>query len=84
MSSIEITLVISDQLAREATANGLLTPESVEELLRAELRRRRVDHLFESADRLSSVDSPMLSEAEIESEIRVAREQRRSTNASDR
>ena len=44
MSSTEITIVISDQLAREAAAKGLLTSQSVEELLRAELRRRVEEH----------------------------------------
>lgn len=83
MSSTEITIVIPDQLAREAEANGLLTSESVEALLMAELRRRRQDRFFDTLDRLTATESSRLNEAEIEREISAAREQRRS-NASGR
>ena len=38
-------------LAKEAEANGLLKPEFIESLLRAEIRRRRVSKLFAAADR---------------------------------
>ena len=36
----------------EAEAQGLLTSSMLEALLRAEVQRRRVVHLFEAADRL--------------------------------
>ena len=84
MSSTEITIVISDQIAREAEAKGLLTSQSVEELLRAELRRRRVDQFFDAADRLSAANGTSLTEADVEAEITAARQQRRLTNESDR
>lgn len=82
MSEIEIKLILPDSLAREAEANGLLTPESFESLLRAEIRRRRVNQLFEAADRLASLDMPPLTEAEIEAEIQAVRKARRAPNAS--
>jgi hypothetical protein len=72
MSSIELKLDLPDGLAREAKANGLLTPEAIESLLRAEIRRR-VDKLFDTADRLAALDMP-LSEAEVEAEIAAARQ----------
>ena len=81
MSSLEVKLDLPDSLAREAEANGLLTPEAIESLLRAEIRRRRVNKLFDAADRLASLDAP-LTEAEVEAEIAAARRARRSSDAS--
>ena len=77
----QIVLTLPDNLAWEAEANGLLRPESISALLRAEIRRRRVNRLFAAADRLADLDQP-LSEAEIEEEITAARKSRRSLDAS--
>ena len=81
MSSVEIRLDLPDNLAREAETNGLLKPEAIESLLREEIRRRRVDGLFESADRLAASDAS-LTETEVEAEIAAVREARRSFDAS--
>jgi len=81
MSSVEIKLNLPDKLAREAETNGLLKPEAIESLLREEIRRRRVDGLFEAADRLAASDAP-LTETEVEAEIAALREARRSSDAS--
>ncbi len=81
MSSVEIKLDLPDNLAREAETNGLLKPEAIESLLREEIRRRRVDGLFESADRLAASDVP-LTETEVEAEIAAVREARHSSDAS--
>jgi hypothetical protein len=80
MSSIELKLDLPDSLASEARANGLLTPQAIESLLRAEIRRRRVDRLFDAADRLAAMDTP-LSEGEVEAEIAAARQASRSSDA---
>ncbi len=72
MSSVEIKLDLPDNLAREAETNGLLKPEAIESLLRDEIRRRRVDGLFESADRLAASVAP-LTETEVEAEIAAVR-----------
>jgi hypothetical protein len=77
----EIVLTLPDNLAQEAEANGLLRPESIAALLRAEIRRRRVNRLFTAADRLADLDQP-LTETEIEAEIAATRKARRSTDAS--
>jgi len=77
----EIILELPEHLAREAEANGLLKPEFIASLLRAEIRRRKVNKLFAAADRLADLDEP-LTEAEIEAEIAAARKERRSTDAS--
>ena len=81
MSSLEFKLNLPDNLAREAEANGLLTPEAIESLLRAEIHRRRVNKLFDAADRLAALDIP-LTEAEVEAEIAAVRQARRSSDAS--
>jgi hypothetical protein len=78
---LEIKLRLPDDVAREAETNGLLEPESLENLLREELRRRRVDRLFAAADRLAAVSTPPLTEAELVSEIQAARIQRRQPHA---
>ena len=76
MTQVELKLTLSDPLAREAEAAGLLTPESVERLIREEVRRRRVDQLFSEADRLTALDLTPLTEAEVEAEIRAVRAER--------
>ncbi len=80
MSTVEIDL--PDGLAREAKAEGLLTPQFIESLLREEVRRRRVNRLFESADKLADYDAPTLTEEEVEAEIQAARQERRAPHAS--
>lgn len=74
----EIVLILPDKLAQEAQANGLLKPEFIASLLRAEIRRRRVNRLFAAADRLADLDAP-ISETEINEEIAAARRERRAT-----
>jgi hypothetical protein len=81
MSSLEVKLNLPDNLVREAKANGLLTPEAIESLLRAEIRRRRINNLFTAADRLAALDAPM-TEAEVEAEIAAVRQKRRPTDES--
>ena len=83
MSTLELKLVLPDSLAREAEAGGLLTPESIEALLRAEIRRRRVTRLFTAADRLADLEAP-LTEAEVEAEIAAVRQSRRFPDAGRR
>jgi post-segregation antitoxin (ccd killing protein) len=78
---LEVRLTLPDNLAREAQAEGLLTPETLERLLREEVRRRRVDELFEAADRLAALNVPPLTDAEIEAEIQAARAERRANDA---
>ena len=77
--STELKLTLSDSLAREAEASGLLTPEAIEALLREEIRRRRVNQLFKAADRLANLDMPSLIESEVEAEIEAARQSRRAS-----
>lgn len=77
----EVVLTLPDSLAQEAEAIGLLKPESIAALLRAEIRRRRINKLFAAADRLADLEQP-LTAAEVEAEIIAARQARRSADAS--
>lgn len=77
---LELKLILPDSLAREAKAKGLLTPQAIESLLRAELQRDRVEKLFQAADRLATL--PPLTEAEIEAEIQAVRAEKRAARAS--
>ena len=84
MSQTTITLHLPDSLVSEASASGLFEPSTIEKLLREELRRRRIDRLFEASDKLSNLDLPVLTEAEVEAEIQAARNARKSADASSR
>jgi len=79
----ELTVTLPEGLAREAESGGLLTSESIQSLLRQEIRRRRVNRLFEAADRLASLSLP-LTASEIEAEIETVRRTRRTFDASCR
>jgi hypothetical protein len=78
---LELTLTLPASLAQEAEAQGLLTAPMLEALLRAEVRRRRVVHLFEAADQLATLPLAPLTEAEVEAEIQTARAERRAPRA---
>lgn len=81
---LEIKLRLPGSVAQEAEARGLLKPESLESMLREELRRQRIDRLFEAADRLQSVPLPPLTEAEVEAEIQAVRSRQRASHAGGR
>jgi len=70
---LEIKLSLPDSVAREAQESGLLKPDSLEILLREELRRRRVDRLFDAADRLAALAEPALTQEDVDREIRAVR-----------
>lgn len=80
MVSVELQLNLPDGVAREAEAQGLLHAEAIESLLRAELRRRHIDQLFDTADRLAALPDPLTDE-EIEAELTAARDEKRGRRA---
>lgn len=75
--TFDIKLDLPENIFKEAKEAGLLQPAEIERLLREELRRRRVDELFEAADKLAALSLPPLTEEELESEITAARKARR-------
>jgi hypothetical protein len=78
---LELTLTLPVSLVREAEAQGLLTSDMLEVLLRAEVQRRRVTHLFTAADQLAALPLAPLTEAEVEAEIHAARAERHTARA---
>ena len=81
---LELTITLPASLAREAEAQGLLTSSMLEALLREEVRRRRVGHLFDAAEQLAALPLAPLTEAEVEAEIHAARAARRTSRARGR
>lgn len=78
----DITLTLPDDLAREAEARGLLMPLALQQLIDAEVERRRgQDQLFTTMDQLAVVDRPPLSADELNAEIQSVRAERRSRGA---
>ena len=70
-----ITVSLPEELAKQAQSAGLLRPEALEFLLREEMKKRRVDQLFTTMDKLAVLEPP-LTEEEIEAEIAAARADR--------
>lgn len=80
MTKVQINL--PDALAREAAQAGLLNSESLENLLRAQLRATRLDALKASMAALEHDREPAMTLSEISSEIKAYRaEQRRAAGS---
>jgi hypothetical protein len=74
-SMTNITLTISDEVARQAQSAGLLRSEAMERLLVEAMKKRQIDKLFSTMDKLAAVE-PKLTEEEIDAEITAARAER--------
>jgi len=70
-----VTVSLPDELAQQAQSAGLLRPDALERLLREAMKKRQVDQLFTTMDKLAQVKPP-LTEAEIDAEIQAARAER--------
>ncbi|MBX3055734.1 MAG: hypothetical protein KF770_04605 [Anaerolineae bacterium] len=78
MTSIQLTLTLPDDVAKQAKAANLLNPETITALIEQELERQnQVDQLFRAMDRLANVEMRPLTESEIEVEVDAARHARR-------
>lgn len=71
MLNLEISL--PEDLAQDAQELGLLQPEKIVELLRAEVRKLACEHLLSIADKLAAAGDIPMSEEEVQEEIRAAR-----------
>ena len=70
-----VTVSLPDELAQQAQSAGLLRPDALERLLREAMKKRQVDQLFTTMDKLAQL-KPALTEAEIDAEIQAARAER--------
>jgi len=74
MTTVQIT--ISDALAKEAAAEGLLETGSIEAILRERLAAARIAKMQVTRQKLSATGTPPLTAEEIESEIQAYRTER--------
>ena len=82
MTTLELKVNLSDRLAREAQAAGLLTPRALADLLKDAMRRRAAQTLLAGAAHATAGGSQPLSMDEIQAEVdavRCARRGKRST-----
>ncbi len=80
MTTVQITL--PDQLAQEAQRAGLLAPESIERILREQLRAERIARLKGARQRLAAEPIEPMTAEEIQAEIEAYRtEQQRAAGA---
>jgi Mg/Co/Ni transporter MgtE len=81
MTTLQITL--PDGLAADAERAGLLSSDSIEELLRERLKERRRQELFAAMDRMAAVETPdYMSPEELAEEIEAMRAEQRVRAAS--
>lgn len=75
MTKVQINL--PDQLAQEAQHAGLLTPATLERILREYLKNRKTDELFAAMERMAAVEEPAMTPEEIAEELHMMRAARR-------
>lgn len=75
MTTVQINL--PDQLAQEAQRAGLLTPATLERILREYLTARKTDELFAAMDRMAAVEEPAMTPEEVSEELHAMRAKRR-------
>ena len=81
MTTVQIT--IPDELARDAERAGLLSSESIEQLLREQLRRQAGQELRAVMDKLSADGTPEMTPEEIQAEIDACRAEQRAARRSN-
>lgn len=80
MATLNITL--PDALAKEAARAGLLTPATIERLLRERLRADRIDRLAAARTRLATEPPGPMTSLEIAAEIEAYRTEHQSAAGS--
>lgn len=82
MTTVQITL--PDQLAQEAERAGLLSSESLEELLRKQLKMKAAEELIAMLDKLDAAgNEDYMSPEEVAEEIKAMRAEKRAKAAPD-
>jgi Arc/MetJ family transcription regulator len=80
MTTVQITL--PDELAQAAERAGLLSSQSLEELLRKQLKAKAAGELFAAMDRMADVDDPeAMTPEEVAEEIRAMRGEKRASQS---
>lgn len=74
----EVVLKLPDDLAKEATELGIFRPATITSLVKEAVRRRKVNKLFDTMDRLNALPGKP-TEEEIAAEIEAYRKEKRTT-----
>jgi hypothetical protein len=83
--SVTVQLNLPDALVREAKASGLLRPESISDLLAAELRRRKAAlELNKVLNDVHAQSGEPMSEEEIQAEVNAVRAGKRARREAGR
>ena len=77
MTTLELTLTLPDELASKAQAAGLLNSETIEKLLREQLRKQAGQELRVMLDKVDATSIAPMTEDEIQAEINAYRAERR-------
>lgn len=73
MTTFEVKLNLSDQVAQEAQRAGLLTEKAIERLIEEAVRREAGKKLLDAMQRLRAANVPPLTEEEIAAEVEAVR-----------
>lgn len=84
MTTLELKLILPDELVREAKAAGLLTPDAVTSLLKEAMRTRAALALLEGAERASSKGRKPMPMEDIQKEVDAVRRARRASRRAAR
>jgi hypothetical protein len=83
MQTFEVRLALRDEIAQRAESEGLLSPDALQDMIEAELRRRSAKRLLASVERLSATDpAEKRTQEEVEAEIAAYRAEKRAARAS--
>jgi len=77
MTTLELKLMLPQQLAKQAEAAGLLKSEAIAAMLREQLRRQAGRELQTMMNKLADANYPKMSDAEIQAEVNAVRKVRR-------
>lgn len=82
MTTLELNLNLPDRLAKDAAQMGLLSPDSLQTLLREAVRSRRIAQLALARQRVAEAGVTPMSLDEIQEEVDAVRAERRNKAAS--
>ena len=72
-----LTIDLPDNIAKQAKDAGLLTPETLAQLLKEAVRRQAGRRLLDAAKRIQAAGIPPMSDEEIIAEVKAVRAERR-------
>jgi len=76
-----LTIDLPDNIAKEAKDAGLLTPETLAQLLKDAVRRQAGQRLLDVAKRIQAAGIAPMSDEEIVAEVKAVRAERRARQA---